>query len=321
MKILIINAPNTDLSYYTNKGLKLEVDYKDIFGLKFPLKFLYEIPDSTGGISKLYTPDIYNYLDKEYKTYQYSVIFVGWNAEDYGTEAVRSGGYTYPTKLSCGSYCVGVKQNFVPVNMFPVHEMMHVLCQIINLDFGDHKPKDFMDSTLVNGIWIPYYENDYNNPDPNSNFNQTWRGIEPFVPLLNLITYTPKITITRKTSTDKETIGELRSDDGKFGCDTLELAWKNNQRNISCIPTGEYIVKRVFSFKFGWVYEVQNVPNRSAIYLHQGNYFFNTLGCILLGSLPKDINGDGQTDIQNSNLIRKAFENYMGKRSFILIIK
>ena len=132
--------------------------------------------------------------------------------------------------------------------------------------------------------------------------------------------FKPDIVITRQPSDFLQTLGILRKTDGQFGCDTLELPWLQNKQNISCIPTGNYKVKKVFSLKFGNVYEVQDVPGRSGIYFHEGNFFFNTKGCILLGSLPKDINSDGQIDLQNSKLIRQAFQNYMGWKTFNLQI-
>jgi hypothetical protein len=180
---------------------------------------------------------------------------------------------------------------------------------------------DVMDSTPVGNKMMPYYENDYHITDPNSNFNSQWKLLTPYIDILNKITNMKVITITRKIFNNKETIGELRSFDGKFGCSTLELPWKNNQRNVSCIPTGMYVGKKIFSLKFGNVYQIQNVLNRAGIYFHEGNYFFNTDGCILLGSSPKDINGDGIIDISNSKLIRKAFEIYTNFEPFTLIIK
>lgn len=132
----------------------------------------------------------------------------------------------------------------------------------------------------------------------------------------------PIVTITRKTSTSKETIGELRTNDKGFGCDSLELLWKNNQVNISCIPTGTYNVKWTYSWKFPFgSYEVMNVKGRTGIRFHTGNFWSDIEGCILLGSLPKDINMDGEVDLQNSRLIINAFNKYMGKNPFTLIIK
>lgn len=71
--------------------------------------------------------------------------------------------------------------------------------------------------------------------------------------------------------------------DGNPICITLEPTWRNNERNISCIPSGRYLCKRVDSPKYGDTFEVRNVPNRSHILFHTGNKDSHTKGCILLG--------------------------------------
>ena len=43
-----------------------------------------------------------------------------------------------------------------------------------------------------------------------------------------------------------------------------------------------------------------DVPNRSYILIHSGNYNKHTLGCILVGATLSDINGDGYRDTTNS---------------------
>lgn len=85
------------------------------------------------------------------------------------------------------------------------------------------------------------------------------------------------------------TFGKLTIND--WSCYTLENPWKNNQRNISCIPEGMYplktrespIVQRTSggSFRIGW--EVSRVPGRSFIMFHPGNWAKDTDGCILVG--------------------------------------
>lgn len=129
--------------------------------------------------------------------------------------------------------------------------------------------------------------------------------------------------LTRQKSDDKQTLGELKCYNGnnEFTCKTLELAWKDNQRNISCIPTGNYKVKKTYSLKFGTVYEVKDVKNRSGIYIHHGNYFSDIQGCILVGNRFSDINADGKLDVINSKVTRKALENFFGFEDFILIVK
>ena len=64
---------------------------------------------------------------------------------------------------------------------------------------------------------------------------------------------------------------------------TLEDAWRDNERLVSCIPKGKYVIKRHKSPKFGECFKVQNVPDRSDILIHAGNTHIDTHGCILLG--------------------------------------
>lgn len=128
------------------------------------------------------------------------------------------------------------------------------------------------------------------------------------------------ITLTRNVDTGFETLGGLKSK--LFNCVTLERPWKNNVKDISCIPKGTYTCKWTYSFKFPLgSYEVMNVLNRSGIRFHRGNYFFDVDGCILFGSGFNDINHDGKMDVINSTLKIKEFENLMNKKSFILEIK
>lgn len=72
---------------------------------------------------------------------------------------------------------------------------------------------------------------------------------------------------------------------------SLELPWRDNARNISCIPAGTYRCTWHKSPRFGWTYWVRNVPDRSGILFHAGNwagdtshgYRTHSWGCILLG--------------------------------------
>lgn len=67
-------------------------------------------------------------------------------------------------------------------------------------------------------------------------------------------------------------------------CVTCEDDWKNNQPNISCIPRGFYHCIPHSGPKFKDVWEVTNVPGRSAILIHAGNTIKDTEGCILVGN-------------------------------------
>lgn len=77
------------------------------------------------------------------------------------------------------------------------------------------------------------------------------------------------------------TFGTLLIEGSAF-CVTLEQPYRDNRKNISCVPCGNYTCKRVDSPKYGNTFEVMNVPNRSHILFHSGNLVRHTKGCILL---------------------------------------
>jgi hypothetical protein len=91
-----------------------------------------------------------------------------------------------------------------------------------------------------------------------------------------------KLRLVRVSEHLGATLGVL-SIDGMPRMVTLEEAWRDNQRQISCIPEGDYTIKRHRSPKFGETFIVQNVPGRSHILFHAGNTDEDTLGCILVG--------------------------------------
>ena len=62
------------------------------------------------------------------------------------------------------------------------------------------------------------------------------------------------VTLTRTQSDERGTVGTLSTNMG-FKCNTLELPWKNNQSNISCIPKGEYVLKMTPGTKWNGYYE------------------------------------------------------------------
>ena len=69
---------------------------------------------------------------------------------------------------------------------------------------------------------------------------------------------------------------------------TLEEAWRGNKTGISCVPAGTYRC-----VPHGWepgstvkkpqTWELQNVPGRTGVLIHIGNYTKDTEGCILAG--------------------------------------
>ena len=129
------------------------------------------------------------------------------------------------------------------------------------------------------------------------------------------------LLIIRDTFTDKSTIGKLFINGESF-CDTLENPWLDNQRNISCIPEGQYKVRlrlaRESATRDYLHLLVQDVPNRSYILFHRGNTAKDTSGCILVG------NGRKQDIVENSrlamDLVIKEILN-LGGENINLIIK
>ena len=129
------------------------------------------------------------------------------------------------------------------------------------------------------------------------------------------------LLIIRDTFTDKSTIGKLFLN-GEMFCDTLELPYINNERRISCIPAGEYKVRlrtaRESSTRDYLHLLVQDVPARSYILVHIGNFPKDTKGCILVGQSRK------QDRVNNStlamDLLMKEIVN-LGGTNINLIIK
>jgi len=129
------------------------------------------------------------------------------------------------------------------------------------------------------------------------------------------------LLLIRDTFTKESTIGKLFINGESF-CDTLENPWLDNQRNISCIPEGQYKVRlrlpRESATRDYLHLLVQDVPNRTYILFHRGNTAKDTSGCILVG------NGRKQDTVENSrlamDLVIKEILN-LGGENINLIIK
>lgn len=112
-----------------------------------------------------------------------------------------------------------------------------------------------------------------------------------------------KLQIIRLQSDDKQTLGQGYVFDGLekvYEFKTLELPWKDNQRDISCIRKGTYKVEKRISPTHGWCFHLLNVRSRSHILIHKGCFYKNTLGCILSGKGFIDMNADGYMDVTNT---------------------
>ncbi len=122
-------------------------------------------------------------------------------------------------------------------------------------------------------------------------------------------------SIDRMETSPQGTLGVLRID-GLIHSFTLEPPDKGNAQNISCIPPGRYMCRRVESPTKGEVFEVTEVPNRS----HIGNTAHHTEGCILPGARVGSLKG--QRAVLNSGAAHYALmETMAGVDEFPLTIR
>lgn len=132
--------------------------------------------------------------------------------------------------------------------------------------------------------------------------------------------------ILSRTKLTRETLGTYYVMDGYkelFKCKCLELPWLDNQKNISCIPDGVYDVEKYSSVKHPDTFWIKDVPNRTGILIHMGNYAtvraINTAGCQMAGLDFADIDGNGWLDIVASDIAMRAL-NFFLLDKFKLII-
>lgn len=103
-------------------------------------------------------------------------------------------------------------------------------------------------------------------------------------------------------------------------CVTLELSWKDNAPQVSCIPEGEYLVRTRKTDKFGLHYHVQGVTGREWILFHPANYVSQLLGCIIPGSRYADLNRDGVPDIVDSKATLNQMLAVLGKEFRLIVL-
>lgn len=91
-----------------------------------------------------------------------------------------------------------------------------------------------------------------------------------------------RVDLLRVGQSNRGTFGVLRVGQVPFAL-TLERPWEDNAQNVSCIPAGRYRCRKIRSPRFGNTYEVCDVPSRTHVLFHKGNYMYDTQGCILIG--------------------------------------
>lgn len=121
------------------------------------------------------------------------------------------------------------------------------------------------------------------------------------------------LKLTRFLFLHDRTLGKLEKEGSDVTLYTAELAFIDNKPNISCIPCGEYELVRRWSKKHNHHLMLMNVPGRSYILMHSGNFASSygrtdSNGCILVGESFSDLNKDGLPEVINS---KKALANLM----------
>jgi len=97
-----------------------------------------------------------------------------------------------------------------------------------------------------------------------------------------------KQALLTRVSKENQCIRGVLSIEGKPICVTLELPWRDNQNNKSCIPPGEYIcrvepldVKKTGGKGKGFL--LHDVEGRDRVFIHVANSPQQLQGCIAVG--------------------------------------
>lgn len=126
---------------------------------------------------------------------------------------------------------------------------------------------------------------------------------------------TRQVLLRRFAYLGQEILGTLIVFDEKgrvlFNCMTIELAYRDNMQNISCVPAGDYPIVFEYSDKFKQnLWEIKGVPGRSECKFHVANYYRQINGCVGVGREHIDMDGDGYPDVSSSTdtleLLHKA---------------
>ncbi len=100
--------------------------------------------------------------------------------------------------------------------------------------------------------------------------------------------------------------------DNKFVCETLELPWRQNERNRSSIPLGLYRLRWAQTGHHWPCYEVEKVPDRDGILIHPANSVSELEGCIAVGQKFGD-------QLQNSAIALGRLHELVGDSMSLLV--
>lgn len=132
-----------------------------------------------------------------------------------------------------------------------------------------------------------------------------------------------KLALIRLESGPSRTLGHLLVFNGlteiaKFA--SLELPWLNNERSKSCIPAGKYRVSPRYSDKLGNHLLIEGVPGRDLICIHAANYPSQIEGCVAVGMMHADLNGDGLMDVSSSRAALELLVQFVREPADLVVI-
>lgn len=128
-----------------------------------------------------------------------------------------------------------------------------------------------------------------------------------------------ELTLTRVCGSHGGTWGVLTHPPSNLMLHTMERAWIDNKRSISCIPCGRYLVRATYSPRFGRkMYLVTCVPNRDGIRIHPANLPVQLNGCIALGTA--EARYPSTRKLLNSKVAVSRLERMLGFADFYLTI-
>lgn len=114
------------------------------------------------------------------------------------------------------------------------------------------------------------------------------------------------------------TFGVLKIDKSIF-CTTLEPKDMLNKQNESCIPAPQqYLCKKLMS-RFGETFKIMDVPGRTSVLFHAGNFVGDTAGCVLLGQYIDKLRGE-RGIFNSGNTFKRFMEKMTGIDEFFLTI-
>jgi hypothetical protein len=135
-----------------------------------------------------------------------------------------------------------------------------------------------------------------------------------------------KVYLHRYMTSDQGTCGVL-TDDWELSKHIIELPWRNNIPNLSCIPHGKYIAVPHKYRGYRSAYKLLDVPGRSSILIHNGcfagnkekGYKTHSAGCLIIGNYVGRIGN--QKAVLSSRVGLREFVSYMNNEIFLLSIE